>query len=230
MNKHAKSVSKKQQRLFGMVHAVQQGELPPYKVSPKIREMAKEIKPADVVDMASTKHDKLAAVFAKIASVYIMDIEERFPQPLKSNARKYLTKVLPKYNKKTDRIIKNRKWYQIRSTVRDREDSKIRNILTDNILQKYPETQQGYMRKEEIDQIKNQFGYPFSEKQINFLIKLFPKLTLDYNEKNIIDKLVTRFPELVASKEVSRLRAERNRLQEKQYPLREQTGFPEKQD
>ena len=53
------AVSKKQQRLFGMVHALQKGTLSKSKVSPQIRSMAKKINPESVSHFAETKHTKL---------------------------------------------------------------------------------------------------------------------------------------------------------------------------
>ncbi len=52
-----KSVSKSQQRLFGMVHAYQKGKLK--NASPEIRKIAKSIKKSDAKDFASTKHKGL---------------------------------------------------------------------------------------------------------------------------------------------------------------------------
>ena len=52
-----KSVSKAQQRLFGMVHAYQKGKLK--NASPEVRKIAKSIKKSDAKDFASTKHKGL---------------------------------------------------------------------------------------------------------------------------------------------------------------------------
>lgn len=51
--------SKSQQRLFGMAHAVQKGELSPSKVGGAVKKIAKTVKPDDVEDFASTKHEDL---------------------------------------------------------------------------------------------------------------------------------------------------------------------------
>ena len=51
--------SKKQQRFFGMVHAVQKGELSPTEVGPAIRKAARNTEYSDVKDFASTKHKNL---------------------------------------------------------------------------------------------------------------------------------------------------------------------------
>ena len=53
------AVSKSQQRLFGMVHALQKGTLSKSKVSPDIRRMARKIDPESVSHFAETKHTKL---------------------------------------------------------------------------------------------------------------------------------------------------------------------------
>lgn len=51
--------SKAQQRLFGIVHAIQKGEASPKGFSRKIREMAKRVDPEDAKHFAATKTDKL---------------------------------------------------------------------------------------------------------------------------------------------------------------------------
>jgi len=51
------SVSKKQQRFFGMVHAYQKGELKD--ASPSVKKAAKSISYDDVEHFASTKHKEL---------------------------------------------------------------------------------------------------------------------------------------------------------------------------
>jgi len=53
------SKSKAQQKFFGIVHGVQKGEINPNKVSKKVKDTAKEMKPKDVKDFASTKRAKL---------------------------------------------------------------------------------------------------------------------------------------------------------------------------
>jgi len=59
--------SKSQQRLFGMIHAIQKGDVKPGKFSKKIREMAKRVDPGDARDFASTKTKSLPE---KKASLY----------------------------------------------------------------------------------------------------------------------------------------------------------------
>lgn len=46
--------SKAQKQLFGLVRAVQKGEVPPQKVTSNVRQMAKDASPTDVDDMADT--------------------------------------------------------------------------------------------------------------------------------------------------------------------------------
>jgi vacuolar-type H+-ATPase subunit I/STV1 len=53
----AKSV--KQQRAMGMAHAIQKGEMSASNAGPEVRRMAREMKPGDVTDFASTKHKGL---------------------------------------------------------------------------------------------------------------------------------------------------------------------------
>jgi hypothetical protein len=54
-----KAKSKEQQRLFGMAHAVQKGDLPASKVGGAVKKIAKDVSAKDVEDFASTKHKGL---------------------------------------------------------------------------------------------------------------------------------------------------------------------------
>lgn len=58
--------SKSQQRLFGMAHAVQKGELSPNKVGGAVKQIAKSVDFDDVEDFASTKHKGLPEKKKKI--------------------------------------------------------------------------------------------------------------------------------------------------------------------
>ena len=53
------ATSKQQQKLMGLVHALQKGTVKPGQASAKAREMAKTMKPGDVKDFAATKHKGL---------------------------------------------------------------------------------------------------------------------------------------------------------------------------
>ena len=53
------SASKQQQKLMGIVHALQKGDMKPSQASGKAKEMAKSMKKGDVKDFASTKHKGL---------------------------------------------------------------------------------------------------------------------------------------------------------------------------
>jgi hypothetical protein len=57
LNEKAKSAA--QQRLFGMAHEVQKGELSPNKVGGAVKKIAKDVSTKDVEDFASTKHKDL---------------------------------------------------------------------------------------------------------------------------------------------------------------------------
>ena len=59
------AVSKKQQRFFGIVRAIQKGEMAP--TTPETAKAAADMKKSDVKDFASTKHKKVAkeAAFLK---------------------------------------------------------------------------------------------------------------------------------------------------------------------
>ena len=54
-----KAKSPAQQRLFGMAHAVQKGELSPSKVGGAVKKIAKTVSADDVEDFASTKHSEM---------------------------------------------------------------------------------------------------------------------------------------------------------------------------
>ncbi len=53
------SVSKQQQKFFGLVRALQKGDVSPSSVSKKARDAAKDMKKSDVKKFASTKHKGL---------------------------------------------------------------------------------------------------------------------------------------------------------------------------
>jgi hypothetical protein len=53
------ATSKQQQKLMGIVHALQTGDMKPSQASGKAKEMAKSMKSGDVTDFASTKHKGL---------------------------------------------------------------------------------------------------------------------------------------------------------------------------
>ena len=53
------ATSKAQQRIMGIVHAIQKGEADPKDFSKKAQQMAKDMKPSDAKDFASTKHKGL---------------------------------------------------------------------------------------------------------------------------------------------------------------------------
>ena len=53
------ATSKQQQKLMGLVYALQKGSVKPGQASAKAKEMAKSMKPSDVKDFAATKHKGL---------------------------------------------------------------------------------------------------------------------------------------------------------------------------
>lgn len=67
------ATSKQQQKLMGIVHAIQKGDADPKDFSKGARQMAKDMKPGDVKDFASTSHkglpDKKEAIKEKIRSI-----------------------------------------------------------------------------------------------------------------------------------------------------------------
>lgn len=62
------SVSKKQQRLFGMVHAYQTGKIPSDKVSGTVKKIAKTISPKASRDYAKTTHKSLDEILREIVN------------------------------------------------------------------------------------------------------------------------------------------------------------------
>ena len=70
------AASQQQQKLMGIVHALQKGDVKPSKVSGKAKEMAKSMKKGDVKDFASTKHKGLPKKVKKenmgVASMYVV--------------------------------------------------------------------------------------------------------------------------------------------------------------
>jgi hypothetical protein len=53
------ATSQQQQKLMGIVHALQKGDIKPSSVSKKAQKMAKDMKPGEVTKFASTKHKGL---------------------------------------------------------------------------------------------------------------------------------------------------------------------------
>lgn len=53
------ATSKSQQKLMGIVHAIQKGDTDPKDFSKQAQDMAKDMKPGDVKDFATTKHKGL---------------------------------------------------------------------------------------------------------------------------------------------------------------------------
>ena len=78
--------SKSQQRLFGMVHAYQKGELK--NASKEIKDIAKSISKKDAEDFAETKHKGLPNKVKKSKSVKITESE------LKELIKECITKIL----------------------------------------------------------------------------------------------------------------------------------------
>lgn len=70
------AASKQQQKLMGIVHALQKGDMKPSQASGKAKEMAKSMKKGDVKDFASTKHKGLPKKVKKenmgVASMYMV--------------------------------------------------------------------------------------------------------------------------------------------------------------
>ena len=68
MELNEKSVSKKQQRLFGMVRATQKGEME--NPSPEVAKIASTVSKSDVKKMASTKHKGLPEKKREVKEAY----------------------------------------------------------------------------------------------------------------------------------------------------------------
>lgn len=70
------AASQQQQKLMGIVHALQKGDVKPSSVSKKAQSMAKSMKPGDVTKFASTKHKGLPKKVKKenmgVASMYVV--------------------------------------------------------------------------------------------------------------------------------------------------------------
>jgi len=71
------AVSKKQQRFFGIVRAIQKGEMAP--TTPETAKAAADMKKSDVKDFASTKHKKLPEKKVSKESVEVSEAEKKLP-------------------------------------------------------------------------------------------------------------------------------------------------------
>jgi Protein of unknwon function (DUF3008) len=69
------AVSKSQQRFMGIVHAIQKGDMPASEAHGPAREAAKEMKPEDAKDFASTKLKGLPE--HKTKSSYVLSAGDR---------------------------------------------------------------------------------------------------------------------------------------------------------
>lgn len=110
------AVSKQQQKLFGLVHAYQQGKVPADKVSSKIKKIAKSISPEDAKKYASTSHTdikELSKIFN--SSTYIQEtlkeiINTNTPDYIKGQlvdvyTAQMLTTVMKKLNEENKNIL-----------------------------------------------------------------------------------------------------------------------------
>ena len=68
------ALSKKQQRFFGIVRAIQKGEQAP--TTPETAKAARDMKKGDVKDFASTKHKAQKMVLEGEKEWLILDLEE----------------------------------------------------------------------------------------------------------------------------------------------------------
>lgn len=93
------AVSKKQQRLFGMVHALQKGTLSKDKVSPEIRHLAKSIDPESVSHFAETKHTKLPEKKKKNAEKKAMLLKAAETALFRHTLRRFLHEALVRNTK-----------------------------------------------------------------------------------------------------------------------------------
>ena len=94
------AVSKKQQRFFGIVRAIQKGEMAP--TTPETAKAAKDMKKGDVKDFASTKHKKLPE---KIVKKEETELDEYYGMPGgMGSSRSKGVRDNEKYQKSKDRV------------------------------------------------------------------------------------------------------------------------------
>jgi hypothetical protein len=87
------AVSKAQQKFFGIVRAIQKGEMAP--TTPETAEVAASMKKKDVKDFASTKHKGLPDK-KEVEEAYYGGEEQRKKDEKKAKYEKQLKKMLPK--------------------------------------------------------------------------------------------------------------------------------------
>lgn len=131
------AVSKKQQRFFGIVRAIQKGEMAP--TTPETAKAAADMKKSDVKDFASTKHKKLpekkvakeAADFSQRDKIMkrVKPLHKHLFKNLHKGDRKGDVNEATKYDKydkekkqfaKADRKMKFGKFYDKAKEARDR--------------------------------------------------------------------------------------------------------------
>ena len=87
------AVSKAQQKFFGIVRAIQKGEMAP--TTPETAKAASDMKKKDVKDFASTKHKKLPE--KKVAKeAYYGGEEQRKKDEKKKKIDSFMNKAMPK--------------------------------------------------------------------------------------------------------------------------------------
>ena len=98
------AVSKKQQRFFGIVRAIQKGEMAP--TTPETAKAAADMKKSDVKDFASTKHKKLPEKVVSKESIDVSEAEKKLPYGKMNNKAASLEKDgSPKSKKRWKRIV-----------------------------------------------------------------------------------------------------------------------------
>lgn len=106
--------SKKQQRFFGIVHALQKGDIDNYDVSDKVKNVANKISKKDAKDFAKTKHKGLPNMVKKESSGENMK-NLKFRQIIREQIKNILseeyTELMRINSKDIEQIImKYKKW------------------------------------------------------------------------------------------------------------------------
>jgi UDP-N-acetylenolpyruvoylglucosamine reductase len=123
------AVSKKQQRFFGIVRAIQKGEMAP--TTPETAKAAKDMKKGDVKDFASTKHKKLPE---KIVKKEETELDEYYGMPGgMGSSRSKGVRDNEKYQKSKDRVdsllAAVRRGREKRKKMKEETDYKSRNKI-----------------------------------------------------------------------------------------------------
>ncbi len=172
--------SKQQQRLFGMVHAYQKGELK--NASKEVKDIAKTISKKDAKDFAETKHKGLPNKVKKSAKKLT---ESQLRKIISETIKSVLNETLGASNEAPRHRIVNKEQYR---TFREAVDWAKNYVLNhkeapDQSLQKFY-YKQGYDYKYSFDGLAEAVSRIYSDQSIEFARKAVARAIKELDDEN----------------------------------------------